>query len=175
MENLTIILIALSISADAFSLALAYGLINIRKKQIYISLLVGLFHFIMPLTGVFLGDFLLNKISINPKYIISGIFIFLILQMIKSFSEEKEKFDLNLYNILLFAFFVSIDSFSVGLGLNYITQAPVKACIIFSLFSMTLTYLGFSIGKFISAKIGEISKIVGVSLLAFLVVYYLCK
>ncbi len=175
MQTLTIILIALSISADAFSLALAYGLINLNEKKLYISLLVGLFHFIMPLIGMYIGEFFIDKVPINPKFLISGIFVVILFEMIKSLYDKKEDFELNLINIILFSFLVSIDSFSIGLGLKYITNIPIKACIVFSLFSMFFTYLGFSIGKFISKKIGQISKIIGISLLVFLIMYFLCK
>lgn len=175
MQTLTIILIALSISVDAFSLALAYGLINVSEKKLYISLLVGLFHFMMPLAGMHIGDFFIDKIPINPKFLISGIFILILFEMIKSLYDKKENFKLNFLNIFLFSFLVSIDSFSIGLGLKYITNIPLKACIIFSTFSMAFTYLGFSIGKYISKKIGKISKIIGITLLTFLILYYLCK
>lgn len=175
METLTIILIALSISADAFSLSLAYALMNIKNKKLYISLLVGLFHFLMPLFGLYIGYMFIDKIPINPKFIVAAIFILILFEMIKSLYDKKEEFDLNLINIIFFSFIVSVDSFSIGLGLQYITNTPIKACIVFSIFSMFFTYLGFSLGKFISKKIGKISKIIGIVLLISLILYYLCK
>lgn len=175
MDTITIMLIAISISIDAFSLALAYGLMNINKTHIFISLLVGLFHFFMPLLGLLIGTYFIEKIAINPKYLISGIFILIIFEMIKSFFEKKENYILNIYNILLFAFFVSLDSFSIGIGLNYITKNPIAACFVFTIFSAVFTFVGFNIGKYISNKIGDISKLVGILLLSFLVLYYLCK
>lgn len=36
MEIITLIIIGLSLSIDAFSLSLAYGLLNIPKKTIYL-------------------------------------------------------------------------------------------------------------------------------------------
>lgn len=175
MQTLTIILIALSLSADAFSLALAYGLINISEKKLYISLLVGFFHFVMPLIGMYIGDIFIDKIPINPKFVVSGIFILILFEMIKSLQDKKENFELNFINIIFFSFIVSVDSFSIGLGLKYITDVPVRACIIFSIFSMFFTYLGFSLGSLISKKIGKISRVIGIVLLTFLILYYLCK
>lgn len=175
MQTLTIILIALSISADAFSLALAYGLIDVNNKQLHISLLVGLFHFIMPLIGMYIGSFFINTLPINPKFLISVIFIFILFEMIKSFEDKQESFNINFCNIFLFAFLVSIDSFTIGLGLIYITTVPFRACVVFSVFSMFFTYLGFNIGRFISKRIGKISKIIGIILMSLLIMYYLCK
>ena len=53
MELLSIIIVAISLSMDAFSLALAYGTLGLGPKMLFkISLSVGLFHFFMPLLGM---------------------------------------------------------------------------------------------------------------------------
>ena len=175
MEITTIILIALSLSIDAFSLALAYSLINKQKKYLYISLLVGIFHFFMPLIGHIIGNLFINKIQIESNIIISLIFTVILIEMLKSLKEEKEAFEFNIINGLLFALFVSLDSFSIGIGLSLITNKIIASCIIFSIFSFVLTYVGFIIGNYFSKKIRKISKIIGISLLIFLIVYHLCK
>ena len=65
-----VIIIAISLSMDAFSLALAYGTLNLNKKDIYkLSLTVGVYHFIMPLLGLFLGSIILKYIN-NPNIIV---------------------------------------------------------------------------------------------------------
>ena len=52
-----VILMAISLSMDAFSLSLVYGTFGIDKKnKILLSLIVGCFHFVMPLFGMFIGD-----------------------------------------------------------------------------------------------------------------------
>ena len=57
MKILTLFLIGISLSIDAFSMSLAYGLIGIRKKDMFLSsLIVGLFHFFMPLLGSIIGS-----------------------------------------------------------------------------------------------------------------------
>ena len=49
---INIILIAVSLSIDAFVLATAYGINNIKvKKAIITAVVVGTFHFFMPLIG----------------------------------------------------------------------------------------------------------------------------
>ena len=68
MEIITLLLIGLSLSVDAFTLSLAYGLLNIPKRKIImISGLVGIFHFIMPLIGYLISDLLNKVININFK------------------------------------------------------------------------------------------------------------
>ncbi len=64
MSLITIFLIAISISMDAFSLSLLYGTKNINNKTIIMqSILVGIFHFFMPLFGLFLGKRIITIFS----------------------------------------------------------------------------------------------------------------
>ena len=52
-----VFLMAVSLSMDAFSLALVYGTLGMSKKyKIFLSIIVGMYHFVMPLLGMFLGE-----------------------------------------------------------------------------------------------------------------------
>ena len=52
-----VLLIGVSLSMDAFSLALIYGTYGLsRRNEIILSIIVGLFHFFMPLVGLFFWD-----------------------------------------------------------------------------------------------------------------------
>ena len=70
--------IAIGLSMDAFSLALAYGTLeNNIKKEILLSITVGIFHFFMPLIGPIIGQqFLLQYIN-KANYLVGIIFILL--------------------------------------------------------------------------------------------------
>ena len=66
---LLVILLSISLSMDAFSLSLCFGTLNLSYKKIFtFSLIVGIFHFMMPLLGMNLGDIMLKYILIDPKY-----------------------------------------------------------------------------------------------------------
>ena len=68
MSIIMVIVIAVSLSMDAFSLSLAYGTLNLEKSQIrLLSLIVGLYHFFMPLLGMWVGTKILNFLPINPN------------------------------------------------------------------------------------------------------------
>ena len=56
--------------------------------------------------------------------------------------------------ILLFALAVSLDSFSVGIGLKALTNNYIIAVTIFSLTSFIFTYIGLLLGKKINTLIG---------------------
>ena len=169
-----VIIIAISLSMDAFSLALAYGTLNLNKKDIYkLSLTVGVYHFIMPLLGLFLGSIILKYI--NNTNIIVFIILFIIgIQMIyETFKEEDIKNIVSFKQILLFGLAVSVDSFSVGIGLNVISKNYLYCSTIFSFFSLTFTYLGLILGRKINNIIGKTSTIIGGLILIIIAFMYL--
>lgn len=176
MEIITLLLIGLSLSIDAFTLSLAYGLLNIPKtKIILISGLVGIFHFIMPLLGNITSGILNKVININYKYTLIIVLVFIVIEMIKSLKEEVNEYNLNIINILIFAFLVSFDSFAIGLGIKYITDTILLGSIIFSLSAFIFTYIGFMLGKFMSIKIGTLAKKIGIVILLVVIMYFMCK
>ena len=174
MELILIIMIAISLSMDTFSLALAYGTINMQKKQKYmLSMLVGIFHFIMPLIGMLVGNFVLSIIKIEPSIIVGIILIFIGFQMfVENFKEEEIK-NMKIYDFFLFAFAVSIDSFSVGLTLRTISQNHLISPFIFAFFSMIFTYIGLSIGNKVQKLLGKISEIIGGTILVIIGLTYI--
>lgn len=162
MEIFVLIIIGISLSMDAFSLSLLYGTV-IKKQNIKIlSIIVGIYHFIMPLLGMFVGKKIISLLPISTNMVVFIVLFLIGVEMIvESFKEEKELKTLNLLEMLLFGFAVSIDSFSLGLGLRAIYDNPYIAALIFSLSSMIFTFFGLKLGKFINKKIGSISTLIG--------------
>lgn len=176
MEIISLIIIGLSLSIDAFTLSLAYGLLNISRKKILVtSVSVGIFHFIMPLCGLTIGHILTSMIHVNSKYILITVLLIILLEMIKSFNEKNTEHELSIINILIFSSLVSFDSFSVGIGLEYITNKIFLGSIVFSLLSFTFTYLGFKLGKYLSQKADKYAKIIGIILLIITIIYFIIK
>lgn len=171
---LTMFLIGLSLSMDTFSLALCYGTLNISKiKTIILSITVGVFHFFMPLLGLTIGNIVINNIIVDGKYIILIILSFIGIDMIlSSFKNEEKKLLTSFIGILLFAFSVSIDSFSTGLGLNLMTDNIISAVTIFSLTSAIFTFLGIKLGKCLSDKFGKYACIGGGIVLIILGIFF---
>lgn len=159
----TVLLIAFSVSMDAFSLSLLYGTKKFNKKTIYLtSLIVGLFHFIMPLFGMTIGNIIIKYTLVSMKILSLIIFSFIGIDMIRESENkivEEERFQI--FKILLFAFTVSIDSFSVGLVLLKFTNNYISATSSFLLISMSLTFLGLKIGEKINTKYGLLSTKIG--------------
>lgn len=177
MEILITFVIAVSLSMDAFSLSLAYGTLGLSKKETFeLSFIVGIYHFFMPIIGIFLGSILLNIIHIKPDIVVFIVLLFIGIQMIiESFKEEERIEPMSKMELLLFGLAVSIDSFSVGIGLNTITNNYVLSSIIFSISALIFTYLGLIMGKKISEIIGKIATTLGGVTLIIISFIYLFK
>lgn len=163
MQLILVIIMAVSLSMDAFSLSLAYGTLNFEsRKNILLSIVVSLYHFFMPFLGLKLGDVLIKYIKIEPKIIVLIVLSFIGVEMIiESFKDGERVKNLKFTEMLLFGFAVSIDSFSVGIGLNAVSVSPAICAILFSITSFLFTYLGLILGKKINNMIGKTATLIG--------------
>jgi putative Mn2+ efflux pump MntP len=174
MNIFSIFLIGIALSMDTFSLSLCYGVLELSKrKMITLAVIVGLFHFFMPILGMVFGDIIKSLIIIDMKIIVFAIFMILGVEIImSSIKKEASIILLNMVGMVLFAFTVSIDSFSAGIGINFISDKHLLCSVIFSLTSLTFTYVGLAIGNFIGSKFKDVSKVIGgLILIAFALVY----
>lgn len=175
MHILLILIIAISLSMDAFSLSLAYGTLNISNKNMRdLSIVVGTYHFFMPLLGMFVGNTLLYIVPIGTDILVFCVLTFIGIQMIlESKKTEVEVKIMNFKELLLFGLAVSLDSFSVGMGLSFITKHFILGSLVFSIASAFFTYLGLHLGKKINNHIGNISTLLGGLILIFIGIVYL--
>lgn len=177
MNIILIFLIAVSLSMDAFSLSLAYGTISMSKKEInLLSIIVGVYHFFMPIFGMIIGNFIFNILHINSKLIVLLIFTFIGINMILESLKKEEKIKkMKLSEMILFGLAVSIDSFSVGIGLNNISNNFIMCSSIFSIISFMFTFIGLQLGNKLNQMIGKISTIIGGITLIIFGIFYLIK
>jgi len=167
-------LVGISLSMDTFSLSLCYGTLNLNtKKTILLSVIVGLFHLFMPILGLTIGNFIIEHLIIDGKYLILIILSIIGLDMIFSSSKnEGDKILTSFLSILVFAFSVSLDSFSTGIGLNLMTDNIIGGLIIFTITSSLFTFLGVRLGKKLNDKLGKISNIIGGVVLIIMGIYF---
>ena len=172
----TILLIAISLSMDAFSLALVYGLLIFSKRRkLLLSIIVGIYHFIMPLIGLIFGN-LISKINIISVDLISFlILIYIGVDLIVSTIKKEDKISTNNLGLIIFGLSVSLDSLTLGIGLNSITNNYLLASTTFSITSLIFTYSGLNLGNIIGKKIGKYSKILGGIVLIFIAIILFFK
>ncbi len=176
-EILEILTVAIALSMDTFSLSLGLGTTNLSsKKRLLFPLLVGILHFLMPLLGNIIGINILELFSLNTRFLLGVILIYLAITMlIESLKEKKTKTLFSVIELFILAITVSIDSFTTGLGLSAISDNIFLSVSIFSIVSLSLTYLGLLIGKYGAKLLGVYSSILGSILLLILGIVNLCK
>ena len=163
-----IILIGISLSIDAFSLAFTIGLnskSNISYKKY--SFIVCLFLFFMPLLGFILKELIINKIVYIPnKEILNVVLIFLIFSILFDKNENKE-----LINPFIFALSVSIDSSIMGLTLKKYNL--IFSITSFSIISYIFTLIGFKMSIKLKSHFKDYSKIISIFILMIILAYNL--
>jgi len=128
----------------------------------------------MPLLGNLIGIIILNLLPLEPNVVVGIIFLIISIQMILSIFKQEEIVDLKgIFTTLLFAFTVSIDSFSVGIGLSAVSDNKLLSVSIFSVTSFLFTYTGLSIGSKLTQKFGKWSTLFGGIVLFILSIIYL--
>ena len=172
-QLLLLLIIGVSLSVDAFSVSTVIGLTNPSVKKCTITSIV---HFFMPLLGVFLSNIINNIVNINTDILLGLILLLISLQMFIEYIKPSEKeISLTKTGIFLFAFGVSLDSFSIGLGLKAITNNLILSSTIFMICSFSFTFLGLTLGKYINKILKTYSYLLGTILLFILGLCFLCK
>lgn len=175
MSLIVIFVLAVGLSMDAFSLSLIYGTLNLKSSmQKLMSIMVGIFHFFMPLLGYQIGELILKVIKVNPDILVGIIFIILGLEMLLSLKKDEQvKILTGIASVVFFAFTVSIDSFSIGIGFGVSNVNMMLPCIIFSLTSAIFTYMGVLLGNKLANKFGNITTLIGSIILLILGISYI--
>lgn len=166
--------IAIGLSMDAFSLALAYGTNNLPYRKINsLSISVGIFHFLMPILGAIIGNTLLGNFISNANTIVAFVLLLLALEMFLSRNEEKKGTISNIISVLLFSFTVSIDSLSVGIALGLTKSSIFPPATIFSIISTIFTYIGLILGEKLYTKYDKKAIYLGIIILLGTALSYL--
>lgn len=160
MEFISIIIIAFSLSMDAFSLALAYGTLGLSNLfSIKLSISVGIFHFLMPLLGMCVKFYLIEYSDISFEFVTCIIYFYLgISFMLESRKNIEVSKICTVKDILLFSLAVSLDSFSVGIAQE---KFNIMAPLIFAIFSFIFTIVGLKVGKRLNSIFGRTAIIMG--------------
>lgn len=158
MSYLEYFIFGLSLSMDAFAVAICKGL-SIKKLNIKAPLTVGayfgIFQGLMPLIGFFLG-------SVFAKYITSfdHWVAFILLGLIGA-NMIKESFDndceadasLTFKSMLPLAIATSIDALAVGVTLSFLPDTKIiPAVIIIGVTTFVLSFFGVKIGNVFGIK-----------------------
>jgi len=180
MDTSTILLIAIALAMDSFSVSVTSGL-SLKSPRIRDALKVGMFfgffQAFMPIIG-WLGALTLIEFISNFDHWVAFFLLLLIgCKMIReSFTGKNGKSRTNMLSwavLLTFSVATSIDALAVGLSLAFLKFPIISSVIMIGSVTFLLSffglYLGNSIGKFFEKKVemigGVILIIIGIRIL----------
>ena len=178
MTNIiSLIIISISLSIDALCICIYLSTTYINKlKRIYVIIQIGIFHFFMPILGAFFGGYIKSFIFISTKYILPIILLLLGINILIHYKENiKNKNNYKYSYLFILALSVSLDSFSIGIGLLFSSYSLIMSPIFFSFFSMSFSYLGLLLGKYLDQKYHHKFKIISGILLIILSILHIIK
>ncbi len=168
MSFFEILLIALSMSMDAFAVCLAAGTQKRSSgpRPIFrLSFHFGLFQFFMPVIGWFVGTTIVRYISAYDHWVAFGLLAFVGIRMIRSgidTNSENQKSDPSRgWNLVLLAFATSIDALAIGFSLGMVGVTIWYPAVVIGVVTGLVSWLGILLGNRLGAKFGRRMEIIG--------------
>ncbi|MEI6764954.1 MAG: manganese efflux pump MntP family protein [Bacteroidota bacterium] len=168
MDLLSIILIAIGLSADTFAVSVSTGLVvnNIRFWQgVRFALVMAILQTLMPFAGWFAGSQVASYISNYDHWIAFGLLSVLGIKMIlESFKKDKEESSFNplkLTVMLGIAIATSIDALVVGVSFAMIQMNIYLSILIIGFVTFLVSMIGMLFGKKVGSRFGKRMEIIG--------------
>ena len=168
MESiLAIIILAIGLSMDSFSVSLSNGL-SIRnlpfRKSLIIASILAFFHALMPFLGWLSGIGFKDYIEEIDHWIAFVLLSFIGGKML--YEGLTQKFndtikDLKISILIVQAIATSIDAFTVGLSFAFFEVNILSSILIISGTTFVFSLLGLFLGKKLGKKIGNKAEIFG--------------
>jgi len=171
-QMFAVLFMAFALGLDAFSLGLGMGMRGMRLMGILmLSLVIGLFHVIMPLIGMFMGNYVSSLIGHIATSAGGTLLVLLGAHMVYSSlrGERAPRFDTaSFWGVVLFALSVSVDSFSVGVSMGLFASDVIFTVLSFGIVGGLMSIVGLLLGKRLRSWVGEYGEAFGgIILLSF--------
>lgn len=176
-----VLALSVALGADAFSLALAIGLVGIGKRMtLKLSLVVAVFHVLMPLTGLLLGQALGMVLGQLAKGMGAAVLLWLGGRMLfhvwrpnpefYRLSEARQALrraqlptgvSLRGIGVYALAVSVSLDALSVGFSLGTVESPIVLTVLVMGTVAGMMMGGGLLLGRFVGSRIGQRAEVLG--------------
>ncbi len=168
MNFYEILLIALSMSMDAFAVCLGAGTqprTTGPRPVFRLAFHFGLFQFFMPVIGWFAGTTLVRYISAYDHWVAFGLLAFVGIRMIRSgfdpTNAEQKNDPSRGWTLVLLAFATSIDALAVGFSLGVVGVTIWYPAVVIGLVTGLISWLGIYLGNRLGQKFGKRMEIIG--------------
>ncbi len=167
MDIVSLLILAIGLSMDAFAVSVCKGL-ALKKVSLFQMIIVGLwfggFQALMPVVGYYLGKTFAGYITTFDHWIAFGLLAVIGLNMVKesrSATCETTSNDLGFKTMLLMAIATSIDALAVGISLAFLNSNIWIAALVIGIVTFSLSMLGVKIGNKFGDRFGAKAELAG--------------
>ena len=169
MNFIELLLIAIGLSMDAFSVSICKGLTTKKfswRMAIICGLWFGLFQMLMPIVGYFLGAQFQEMIEAYDHWIAFGLLFLIGANMIREAiwgkkEEGSNNGALDFKTMFLLAIATSIDALAVGVSFACIQVQLWSSVLVIGLTTFLFSVLGVKIGNVFGSKYEKSAGIIG--------------
>ncbi|WP_394274209.1 manganese efflux pump MntP family protein [Peptoniphilus lacydonensis] len=174
MDLVSVILIGVGLSMDAFAAAICKGLSikkNFLEKSFIIALFFGIFQGLMPYIGYLLGSLFAEKLQSIDHWIAFVLLFIIGSNMIRESKDktcEIEDDKLDIKNLLMLSIATSIDALAVGISFAFLNINIGTAVFIIGITTFLISFIGVRVGRVFGVALKDKAEIVGGLILIFL-------
>ena len=168
MSFVELLLIAIGLSMDAFSVSICKGLTTKKfswRMALVCGLWFGFFQALMPIIGYYLGAQFQEMIEAYDHWIAFGLLFLIGANMIREAvwgkEEDENNAALDVKTMFLLAIATSIDALAVGVSFACIRVKLWSSVIVIGLTTFAFSVLGVKIGNVFGSKYERSASIVG--------------
>lgn len=168
MDWISVFLIAVGLSMDAFAVAVCKGLCvkqQAWKPGLRLALCFGFFQFAMPMLGYFLGSALSGFTLKYGHWIAFALLAFIGAKMMIESRKPREETvcepKIPLKELLLLGLATSIDAFAAGVSIALLGEPCFGPSVTIGLTTLTIAFFGFVFGGKIGSWLGRKAELLG--------------
>ena len=170
MSFLSILIIAVGLGMDAFSVAIGIGAVRGRVSPgpvLRLSVSFGIFQFFMPVLGWLAGRTVVERISAYDHWVAFGLLLFVGARMIhESFAGEgRERTDredpTRGWTLLMLSVATSIDALAVGMTMALLKTPILYPSAVIGIVAFAMTMAGMLVGRQLASLFGRKVELLG--------------
>jgi putative Mn2+ efflux pump MntP len=167
MDYISIVFIALALALDAFSVSVGAGSYfrkTTRRQKFRLAFHFGLFQFLMPIIGWYIGYYVADLVSALDHWIALIILSIIGLKMIKDSLEDSDLVTKDITKglaLISLSVATSIDALAVGFSMSLLNQEIYIPSIIIGIVAASMSLLGIFIGETLSKSFGNKANLIG--------------
>jgi putative Mn2+ efflux pump MntP len=182
MNIFQILIIAIGLAMDAFAVSLASGAsrrLTSKRATFRLSFHFGLFQFMMPVLGWFMGLKIAPLFGTFDHWIAAGLLVFVGIRMIRAaFSGIQETYRQDPskgINLVILSVATSIDALAIGLSLAMLNINIWYPGLIIGIITGFLSVIGIKLGKKLGIIFGRKMEFIGGMILIFIALKILAE